>query len=85
MVHQTIYVTDVSGCPVTGAAIIPYPVSVLPFGSGAGTNLTDSQGRVEIYDVSPGDKYTIRAAGLKTREISFPRADDTTYVLRRRK
>ena len=83
--HRTIIVTDERGQPLVGAAVSPYPVSLLPFGPGSHGNQTDMKGRVSIYDVIPGGSYSLNAVGFHSRQISFPQRDDTTYVLRRDK
>jgi hypothetical protein len=67
MERAAIYVIDTRGIPVEGAGVTPYPF--IWFGS----NLTDSQGRVTVYNVGDGlTKYRIRAEGYQPLQFSFP-------------
>ena len=81
--HRTIFVADERGKPVSGANVIPYPVSLLPFGPGSKGNSTDIHGRVELYDVTPGYEYTVSAQGFIRRTITFPQHDNARYTLKR--
>ena len=85
--HRRITVTDQSGDPVRGAGLrAPYPIlfrnMILPRDAPS-ANSTDSRGRLVVYDMNPGQTYTLGAPGYKDREISFPEDNSQTYVLRR--
>ena len=86
--HQTILVKDEEGRPIRGAgAQAPYPIllrNMLFPRDAPSSNSTDSRGRYEIYDASPGQQYILSAPGYEKKAIWFPQRDNETYVLRRK-
>ena len=85
MPHRTIFITDTSGRPIPGAGVGPYPILLRNFLPGSTGNSTDSRGRIELYEITPGQNYTVNARGFSTRHISFPQHDNASYTLERPK
>ena len=85
--HRTITITDKSNRPIRGAgARAPYPIllrNILFTRDAPSANSTDSQGRYEIYDTTPGQHYVLTAVGYADKSISFPTDNRQTYVLQR--
>ena len=67
MPKATVQVVDNFRHPVVGASLIPSPIR--PFG----TNVTDEQGRVNIYKInSEMSEFLIQARGFQSQAIPFP-------------
>jgi hypothetical protein len=81
--HRTILITDSKGKPIPDAYVTPYPILIRNMLPGSRGNLTDSRGRVELYDVRPPGPYWLYAEGFARRSVAFPERDDTTYTLKR--
>ena len=83
--HHSITVVDEHGHPIRGAGTgAPYPIifRVFPRDAPSG-NSTDSRGRLDLYDTTPGQPYVLGAAGYADKSIPFPADDHQTYVLQR--
>jgi hypothetical protein len=79
MPTATARVTNESGHPIAGASIVPTPLRLFS------SNLTDSKGRVKIYQIDEGTvEFRIHAEGFKRKTIRFPGKGQSIQVILKR-
>jgi hypothetical protein len=75
--RATVYVADESGRPIPHAQINPFPFD-------HGTNVSNSQGKANLFKLENAPDYAVEATGYYGKDILFPGEGKTIIVILKR-